>query len=357
MPTPKLTADDLIAQAAERGQAKKDPTLHNFEAPLGYHLKGVSTLIDKDGKVTQTWVKTQKSMEDPQAILDLFQIAVAQREIVVAPKVKQAKYHDKDLLTVYPMGDPHLGMLSWKEETGEDFDIKLAEENLITAVDRLVDLAPASEKALIINVGDFFHSDNMDNRTSRSDNALDVDTRWAKILRIGIVTMTRCIDRALEKHKTVRVINEIGNHDDHSSVMLSLCLSHHYRLNPRVEIDTSPAKFHWYHFGKCLIGVTHGDTVKLDQLPGIMAHDQAEAWGVTKHRHWFTGHFHNQTMKEFAGCRVEILRTLAARDFWHDSKGYRSGRSMNCVVFSAEHGLILRHEIGIEEVRQRVVNA
>lgn len=347
----KITAEDLIAQAASRREAKKDPTKHNYVAPIGYHLKGVSTLLDKEGIVKQTWVKTQKSQEDPQVLLDAFQIAVAERDIAVSPKIKLLeKHHDPDLLTVFPIGDNHTGLLSWKDETGEDFNLDLSEQNLFAAVDKLVDLAPSSEQALIVNLGDFFHSDNNSARTERSGNQLDVDSRWAKVLKIGIRVLIRCVDRALEKHKKVTLVNLPGNHDLHTAIMLSLCLSHYYHNNPRVHIDISPNPFHWFEFGKCLFGMVHGDTTKPERLPGIMAHDQAEAWGRTSFRYFLCGHIHTQKVMEFPGVLVETFRTLAARDAWHNASGYRSGRSMVCDVFHRNFGRVCRHEIGISQL-------
>lgn len=341
--------DDLLAEAELRTAAKTKPELHSHEAPLGYRLKGVSTLLDGNGNVAATWVKTAKETDDAAALLDAFELAVAGRKLPAAKAPKAARTHEKDLLTVYPMGDPHLGMLAWSAETGADFDIKIAEANLTAAVDRLVSLAPASEHALIVNLGDFFHADSSRGETT-GGTRLDVDSRWAKVLRIGVAVQVRCIDRALEKHKTVRVINEIGNHDSHSSVMLSICLSHHYRNCKRVQIDTSPSPFHWLEFGKCLVGVTHGHSVKADRLPGIMAHDQAEAWGRTQHRFWYCGHVHHQSVKEYPGVIIETFRTLASRDAWHHGAGYRAGRSMCCDVLHRARGRILRHEVGVESL-------
>jgi len=127
-------------------------------------------------------------------------------------------------------------------------------------------------------------------------------------------------------------------------------LQHHYRDNPRVTIDATPAKFHKIEFGLNLIGVTHGDTIKPKDMPGVMACDWAEAWGRTKFRRWYTGHVHHESVTEFPGCTVETLRTLAAKDAWHAGQGYRSGRSMLCDVWHRTRGKILRHEIGVESV-------
>ncbi len=328
--------------------AAKEPALHQKGAPIGYGLRGVSTLLGADGEVKQTWVKTARDAIDPALFLETFKAALESEPLKPAVRARAPREILADLLVVYPMGDPHLGMLAWARETGENFDLAIAERHLVGAVDKLVGLAPAAETALIINLGDFFHADNFEARTARSGHALDVDTRWPRLLQIGITTMVRCIDRALEKHKKVRVINEIGNHDDHSAIMLSICLSHHYRNEPRVDIDTSPAPFHWHRFGANLIGVTHGHNVKLAQLPGIMAVDRAQDWGETAFRYFYTGHVHHESAKEFPGCLVETFGTLAAKDAWTNAHGYRARRKMVMDVVHKNKGRICRHEIGVE---------
>lgn len=318
--------------------------------PPGFHAKGVSTYYDKDGKRKGQWVKTAIDQEHKLTLLlDALQTVAeplkAKSEFVPTPK-----HSDKDLFCVYPMGDPHLGMYAWAAETGEDFDLEIAESNLVEAVDQLVHVAPSSEECLIVNLGDFFHSDSNDNMTRRSGNPLDVDTRWSKVLAVGIRTMRRCIDKCLEKHKKVNVVCEIGNHDDHSALMLGLCLQQYYENNPRVHIDTSPELFHWFRFGENLIGITHGHNTKPNDLPNIMAHDRKEDWGATSFRYWYTGHIHHDTLKEYPGCIVETFRTLAARDAWHHGKGYRSGRDMKVDVLHREYGRINRHIVGIKQI-------
>lgn len=316
--------------------------------PDGFHVRGLSTLYGPDGDIKGQWVKSARDKVDEFATLaDAVQRISAPFRGMSEPS-NGPVLPDSELLAVYPMGDPHLGLFAWADECGDNFDLHIAESNLVSAVDKLVGLSPKCGHALIINLGDFFHTDNATNRTLASGHALDVDTRWAKVLSVGIRTMRRCIDRALEKHTSVRVINEIGNHDSHSSVMLSLCLANYYENNPRVDIDTSPCPFHWFRFGKCLIGVTHGDRTKAADLPGIMASDRAPDWGETKHRRMYCGHVHHESVKEFPGCTVETFRTLAAKDAWHNREGYRSGRDMRCDIWHQEHGLITRNIVGVD---------
>lgn len=318
-------------------------------APEGYVVKGRSTRFDGEGNITGEWVKTDRQKEDEvKAILEAIKGLADDWEKPKAVKKPRGLLSD-DLLTVIPLGDPHLGMFSWSKETGQDFDLDIAAANLYAAVDHLVDLAPKAKQALLVNLGDFFHMDNSSNQTTRGTR-VDVDSRWAKVLQVGIRVMRRCIDRLLETHEKITVINAIGNHDSHSAIMLALALDQFYADEPRVEIDTSPAKFHWYRFGKNLIGVTHGDTVKAKDLPGVMAVDRAKDWGETDFRYWLCGHVHHDTLKEMPGVIIETFRTLAPSDAWHKGQGYRSGQDLKLDIYHRKYGRVNRHVVGIQQV-------
>lgn len=348
----KLKSQSYRAKSGEEGDVVPDGG--NFPAPEGMYVRSVSTLVDgQTGAVKQQWVKADiVKTQQQQALIEAVRAAFSAPELRVAT-IEAPAIASADLLTVYPMGDPHLGMYAWGEETGTDFDLDIAERNLTEATRRLVDASPASAQALIVNVGDFFHGDNSTNRTNRSGHALDIDSRYQRVLRIGIRTMRTCIEAALAKHDTVRVINEVGNHDENTAQALALALSLLFESNPRVSFDLSPAKFHYHQFGKNLIGVTHGDMVKPDALGGIMATDQPEAWGATRFRYWLTGHVHNRRVFELPGCLVESFRTLAGKDSWTAASGYRAGRDMQSIVLHREFGERERHHIDISALEAR----
>lgn len=320
-------------------------------SPDPFMVKGTSTLYGKDGDVKLQWVKTNVKYDAIVKVIEDTVEALAESvQGMYIPTVKpnpQSFYIDQ-CMTVYPMGDPHIGMFAWKDESGEDFDCKIAERHLTNAVRYLTHNALPTRTCLIANLGDFFHSDNMSNRTSRSGNPLDVDTRWAKVFRIGVNILVKCIQSALEKHETVYVINEIGNHDDHTSYALSVVLESFFHDEPRVVIDTSPSGFHYHRFGEVFIGITHGDKIKYADLGPIMATDKASDWGECKHRYWYVGHVHHDQKKEYHGCLVESFRTLAAKDAWHSAHGYRSGRDMKSITLHKEYGEIERKTVNVE---------
>lgn len=335
-------------KAARRGYAPDHEMSRTV--PDGYIVKGVSTYFDSDGKARGQWVKSSLDSDKQLDIIRGVVEGIIEGSQGIFPATPAPEFTEADLLTVIPMGDPHFGLMTWAKEVGENFDLSIAERVTFEAVDRLCAQGPNSETALLLNLGDYFHSDNSTNRTPQSGNALDVDGRFQKIAEVGLRAMVRCIRRLLEKHKTVIVRNNRGNHDPHQAFMLSMCLSAWFHNEPRVQVDTSPSGFYYHRFGRVLIGSTHGDGAKLADLPLIMATDVPKDWAEADFRVWHCGHFHHDQLKDYQGCTVETHRTLAPNDAWHRYQGYRSHRDMKAIVYSKEYGELQRIRCGVERL-------
>lgn len=335
---------NLKLKAASKGYSPDHDMTH--VVPDGFKIKGVSSLYGEDGTLRAQWVKSTADTDGLNAALEEFAITLADSVKDLSPIVVPPKHTKHDLLSVYPMGDPHFGLYAWWQDSGDDFDLEIAEKLTCKAIDRLVASGPISHTALLLNLGDMFHADNQKN-VSMSGHQLDVDGRWAKVQQVGLKAMIYCVRRLLEKHTKVVVRINKGNHDLHSSYALALMIDAFFNSEPRVEVDLSPAVCWYYQFGKVLIGSTHGDTVKGKDMVGIMAADKAVEWGQTKHRYWYVGHVHHQDVKEYPGGIVEYFRTLAARDAWHAGQGYRAGRDMRLIVMHDEHGEVERHRCDI----------
>jgi hypothetical protein len=265
------------------------------------------------------------------------------------------KHTSADTATVYNLADHHLGMFSWGTETGEDYDLKISEEILLKSMGDLVALSPNSKTAVILNLGDFFHGDNSENRTPKSGNSLDVDTRYAKMLRVGVKLLIKCIELALQKHTKVYVRCLPGNHDPQTSLALSIALDAFFDGNNRVEVDCDPGPFWYWRFGKVFIGATHGHMVKPEAMPGLMASQCAEDWGASEFRYAYLGHVHHRSKGggELHGVVWETFQTLATKDAWHHASGYSSGRSMTAITHHREHGEIGRHTVSITPHRKK----
>lgn len=324
-----------------------------FELPEGHVVKGLSALLDADGNVTQQWIKTRTDSVVPDLTAALK--AAFDSYAGAAPLIPAPKLTDAQLLSVYPIADQHVGLLSWGEETGEDYDTKIGVERLRNCMARLVQQSPSSRHGLILNLGDWQHTDDQRNTTPVSGNLLDVDSRYSKILTAGVQLMMDCIDLALTKHEHVLVRCLAGNHDPHASVALTVALSAFYKNNPRVTIDQDPSEFFFHRFGQTLIGANHGHRMKPDRMAMHMAVSQREAWGATKY-HWILfGHVHHESVKEVGDVRCESFQTLASKDAWHSNSGYTSGQSLVSITLHQEDGEIGRHRINIPPSNKKSV--
>lgn len=335
--------ESLKRRAARKGHA---PGHFDDGVAPGYLMGKVTIQRSPTGEVERVWERQSPEFEAQQEQMREFAATLGESVKGLAPISKAPKRKAEDLLSVYPWGDPHFGMYAWWQDAGADFDLDIAEELTCSAVDRLVAAAPEGSTGLLLNLGDMFHADNQRNM-SQSGHQLDVDGRWAKVQQVGLRAKIHCIRRMLEKHSKVIVRINKGNHDGHSSYALALMLSCYFHNDPRVVVDLSPNVCWYYHFGSVLIGSTHGDTIKGADMGGIMAFDRPEAWGASKHRYWYVGHVHHKDVKEYRGVIVEYVRTMAARDAWHQGQGYRSGRDMQLVVHHRDHGEIERHRCDI----------
>ena len=297
-----------------------------------------STLYAGDGSVTQQWVLEKPEDVQREAMWRAFAEGLT-ADLPRATPVKPPSIVADRLLTNYLVGDHHFGQLSWAAETGgENYDIKVSEQLLVDATGYLVASAPPSEEAIFSFLGDFTHTDGYAPMTPHGGHLLDADVRFPKIAAGAARAMRNAIDLALGKHKRVRVIIVAGNHDPVSTVWLRIAMAAVYENEPRVVIDGSPSKFHYYEWGRVLLGWTHGDRLKIDRLPALMANDQPEAWGRTEHRFWYTGHVHHDQTKDLVGAKVESMRVLAPNDAYAAKGGYRTPRDMKAIIYHREFG-------------------
>jgi hypothetical protein len=338
------------------------PENQAFDLQLKHqHVKGISTLLDGEGNVSQQWIKTDSSAQHrEQLVIDALEQHMQRYNgaAVMRPIPVSVTDTSKDIRVSFLLGDPHLGMLSWHLETGEDFDLKIAEAHMNTAIDLLVQRSPDAESCVVANLGDFFHANDDTAATPRGGNRLDVDSRFAHVTDIGYGMMRRIIDRARIKYPKVLVVNLPGNHDPAPARGLSKWLEAVYENCPEVEIVSNTNPYVFLEFGDNLHMYHHGDGAKVEQLPAIMAsYDKGRPWGRCEYREIQHGHYHHLRQKEHPGVVVEGSRTLAPADYWHHHSGYRSGRGMRSIVHHRSLGRLAEHVVGVKEVELALVSA
>lgn len=314
----------------------------NYPLPYGQQIKGTSSLIDKKtGETRLQWVKTDVTAET-KALLMQETIAAMKEDLPRYKPVKHKGAKRVDLATVYTITDAHVGMKSWKPETGADWDLRIAEQVLTDTFYQLVCASPESELGVVAQLGDFLHADNINPVTPTSGHLLDADDRFSKVVQVAIRILRRVIAMALEKHKRVVVLMAEGNHDLSSSIWLRELFKAVYENEPRITVIDSALPYYVIQHGKVLLGWHHGHLKKNDQLPMLYAAQFPEIWGKTTKRYVHTGHRHHLEEKEHSGMVVVQHPTLAARDAYAARGGWIAERRAMAIVYHKTFGEVGR---------------
>nr|UVM93991.1 MAG: metallophosphoesterase [Bacteriophage sp.] len=316
--------------------------------PDGYKIKGTSSLVDEFGNTKLQWVKTDTDAERQVELMKAVIEGMKSEITPVAPvKAVLAKRDDK-LLNLYTVSDFHLGMLAWADESGDDWDMKIAEDLFSCWFDAAFQKAPDAGTGVINLLGDLAHFDSLDAVTPASGHVLDADTRYQKLVRYMIRMVRRVIDMALVKHKNVRLLIVQGNHDESGMIWLAEMFSTLYDNEPRVFVDTSPDVYKMVQHGKTTLFFHHGHKARFDAIEPVMIAKFRKAFGESVYSYAHVGHLHHQKIVESRNMIVEQHRTLAAKDAYASRGGWMSGRSANVITYSAEYGEVARLTISPE---------
>ncbi|ECO5438030.1 winged helix-turn-helix domain-containing protein [Salmonella enterica] len=316
--------------------------------PDGYKIKGTSSLVDEFGNTKLQWVKTdtdaERQAELMRAVIDGMKSDITPVSAVPPPKKRQ----NEKLLNLYTVSDFHLGMLAWADESGDDWDMKIAEDLFSKWFDAAFQKAPDAGVGVINLLGDFAHFDSLDAVTPASGHVLDADTRYQKLVRYMIRMVRRVVNMALVKHKSVRLLIVQGNHDESGMIWLAEMFNTLYDNEPRVFVDTSPDVYKMVQHGKTTLFFHHGHKARFDAIEPVMIAKFRKAFGESVYSYAHVGHLHHQKIVESRNMIVEQHRTLAAKDAYASRGGWMSGRSANVITYSAEYGEVARLTISPE---------
>jgi hypothetical protein len=337
-------------KAAMRGYSPK----HDFTRPVPdmFVAKGVSTYYNKDGKPTGQWVKASLDTDKQREILQEAAAAMAEempRLALMAPPKADLNSH---LLNCFVITDFHLGALSWHEETGADWDLEIAEGMIIRWFERAIALSPNAETAVFAQLSDFLHADGIEALTPASKHLLDVDTRFAKVVRSAIRILRACVDMLLAKHKQVHIIMADANHDPVSQIWLREWFAVIYENEPRITVDRSPSPYNAYEFGKTALFFHHGHKRKVTNVSEVFAARFREMFGRTKYAYAHMGHLHSIDVKENNLMIVEQHRTLTAPDAYAARGGWISGRDAQVITYHSDFGEVSRVRINSDMLRR-----
>lgn len=318
------------------------------DVPLS--IKGTSTLYDKKGNVIVEWVKTDKNKQDTLNALKTAVDALKEDIEPIPPALVPKHNSNSNLLNQYTLTDYHLGMMSWGEETGADWNTKIAEDTLVKFFQTAIEQSPIAENAIFANIGDFLHWDGLDAVTPANKHVLDADTRFTKLVRVAINVIRRIIAMLLDKYQNVYVIMAEGNHDPASSVWLRELLNTFYENEPRININTNPDPYYCVEHGLCFLGYHHGHKSNINKIESVLISKYKNEFGKSKFTYIHTGHLHHQKVVETNLSIIEQHNTLSAKDSYASRGGWNSQRNAKVITYHKLYGEVGRNTINIKMI-------
>lgn len=250
--------------------------------------------------------------------------------------------NDNKRLFVFDPADIHIGKLCSSFEVGEDYNNQIAVQRVLNGCKGILNEINTDtiDKVLFVIGNDVLHIDNA-KRTTTSGTPQDTDGMWhtnfliAKQLYVDIVEILMSV-------ADVHVVYNPSNHDYTNGFFLAQVIETHFRDCKNVTFDTTIAHRKYFTYGKNLIGTTHGDGAKAQDLPLLMAHESKD-WVNCKHRYIYSHHMHHKISKDYMSVCVETLRSPSGTDSWHHRNGYEfAPKAVEGYIHDKEHGQLQR---------------
>jgi len=266
-------------------------------------------------------------------------------------KLERITHKGGDLMLELPIVDLHLGLLSWGDETGEDYDLKIAErlykDTILDIIARVEAYGLKIEKVLFPIGQDFFNSDTVTNTTTKG-TMQDSDIRWPKMYLKGVELMAWSIEQ-LRRIAPVHVLHVKGNHDKMLGYFAVITMKSHFRSVDDVLVDISPKPRMYVQYGTCLIGYAHGED-EGKRIHNLMQIEAPVMWGKTRWREMHMGHLHKEGVTEEGGVIYRRISTIKANSAWEVEMGYIGAvHKASAFVWHKERGKELTIDVTVKE--------
>jgi len=282
------------------------------------------------------------------------------REGIPPPqKLTIAPNNNSKILAEISLPDMHFGKLALEEETGQEYNLDIAERIYKTSIAVLINKILADgvipEKILFPIGNDLFNVDNAF-LTTFAHTPME-NTHSVKALFKRVKNILREVILELSHIAPVKVLMIPGNHDRTISYFLAESLEDVFWNNPQIEVINTAGKYQYVSWGKTLIGFTHGDRVQHARLPFLMINDKPKEFANAVWKEWHLGHKHTKTDTDFStpvsthkGVIVRELPSLTAADNWHSDAGMKlNNRTAEAYLFDKNTGLIATYNVNLLE--------
>jgi hypothetical protein len=258
------------------------------------------------------------------------------------PKFERVKTKDAHCL-VFDPADIHIGKICSSFETGEEYNMQIAVKRVREGLHGILNKSVAFniDKIIFIAGNDILHIDNP-KRTTTSGTPQDTDGMWYENFVVAKKLLVEVIE-TLMTIADVHVVYNPSNHDFMSGFMLLQCVEAWFTNCNQVTFDNDMKHRKYTVYGDNLIGSTHMDGAKQQDLPLLMAHEASLTWHRCKHRYIYGHHIHHKTAKDYMSVCVETLRSPSGTDSWHHRNGYQHApKAIEGFIHHPNHGQIAR---------------
>lgn len=225
---------------------------------------------------------------------------------------------DNDRLMEIAPIELHIGKMSNKIETGENYDLKIAQKrfyDIFEEIYRKQEIENCGRCVVIIG-SDFFNSES-DNCTSKDKIPQENDSRYIKLFREGIKMYTSALLTLRGLFNKVDVMLCAGNHARAMETFLYMALEQRFTGDSTIHFIENYRLTQVYTFGKCAIFYNHGDANLKQTIKSIPA-EFAETWGTHPYRELHLGHLHKEvTVDDDGGMITRRIGSPCATDAWH----------------------------------------
>jgi len=198
--------------------------------------------------------------------------------------------------------------------------------------------APPAGTAVVCFLGDTMEYDGLLPVTAESGHVLNVDGRFAEMVRATYRVQRHVIDRALETHDRVVFVDAEGNHDRAATIQRREMWKTVYERESRFQVIESDLPFYAYEFGRVGLFWHHQDKVDGVRLVLTFADEFPEMWGRTRYRFGHVGHLHPRRDAEERGMDIRQHPTLAGRSAYEARNGMRSMRRARVYTYHRDLG-------------------
>lgn len=315
--------------------------------PTGWQQTKTTLRVEFDetgkGVIKTAWPRGEPATPNQEQLFEYLKIRTPASPLRIA----RPKKVDPNIQLEWTLADFHFGMLSWRKETGQDYDMKIARRLLMDTASDIFVRAGKVKKTVLVLMGDNFHADFFVPRTDKSGHSLDVDSRFPKMLKTGAETFISAIEYCLQYSDQVDVIVLYGNHDKQTSAgPLPMILYAWFRNEPRVKIDMSPSKAHYNFWGSVATIYHHGDGTKKQRVCSKLLTTIAQSnRGVVEYFYAKQGHLHRESIEDINGVIYEVVPSPVAADSFADAAAYTCKRATVATLYHKKYGELDRYSI------------